>query len=80
MAQCVCPGLFTGLKFNLNSEDRAFIIEDIINFNFDLDNQKILGNHKIVIQELIQFKLRFNHKTLGSKIENKLDIILGNRF
>jgi len=80
MAQCVCPGLFTGLKFSLNSEDRAFIIEDIINFNFDLDNQKILGNHKIVIQELIQFKLRFSHKTLGSKIENKLDIILGNRF
>jgi len=38
-AQCVCPGEFVGLKFNLNSEDNVFNIKDKVNLTLELDNQ-----------------------------------------
>jgi len=80
IAQWVWPGVFNGLKFKLNSDDSFFSKIKKINFIFELDNQKIPGNQINVIQDLSQFNLRLSQLTLGSKIENKLDITLNKKF
>ena len=80
MAQWVCPGVTTGLKFILYSLARLFKREFNKNKFWDFLNQKIPGIQKITIKLLTQLILKFNHATLGSKIENKLFIILKKKF
>jgi len=76
----VWPGEFVGLKFKLNSEDKALAKLVKINLFLGFLNQKILGIHKIVSKALNQFNLTPTHITIGSKIENKFVIILYNKF
>lgn len=80
MAQWTWPGEFIGLKFNLNSSAKFLIIIIKKNLVFGLDIQKIPGTHNIVKNALIQLALKFSHRILGSKIENKLPIIYNNKF
>jgi hypothetical protein len=74
----VCPGVITGLKFNLYSLDNVFKELTNIKRPWDFLTQNNPGNQKIIITLLTQFIPRFIHNTFGSKIENKLFIILEN--
>ena len=74
IAQCVCPSVLIGLKFNLNSEDKLFNILCKIYKGADLEIQYREGNQKISNVDLNQLPLKFNQINLGSKTENKLFI------
>ena len=68
------PGVLIGEKLSLNSLAKDFNNLAVMNSLHGFENQKTPGIQAKRIITLNQFILRFNHKTLGSKIENRFPI------
>jgi len=71
----VCPGVLTGLKLSLNSLARDFSKATQEKRIPGFESQKTVGLQVKTRMALIQLTLRPNHKTFGSKIENRFPII-----